>query len=165
MKSLSRVWLLATPWTSAYQNPPSKGFSREEYWSGVTGNPNRSWTTFPRVPGHLGLGDPLWAVYFLHFHQVMEMSMRAVHAKLLQLCPTLCDPISCSPPGTVGFYKQEYWSGLPCPPPGNLSNPGIIPVSLMSPSWAGRFFTSMEMSRSTQMSRSLIGCLCFTALG
>ena len=100
MKSLSRVWLLATPWTSAYQNPPSKGFSREEYWSGVTGNPNRSWTTFPRVPGHLGLGDPLWAVYFLHFHQVMEMSMRAVHAKLLQLCPTLGDPMDCSPPGS-----------------------------------------------------------------
>ena len=35
MKSLSRVWLLATPWTAAYQAPPSMGFSRREYWSGV----------------------------------------------------------------------------------------------------------------------------------
>ena len=35
MKSLSRVWLLATPWTAAYQVPPSMGFSRQEYWSGV----------------------------------------------------------------------------------------------------------------------------------
>ena len=34
-KSLSRVWLLATPWTSAYQALPSMGFSRQEYWSGV----------------------------------------------------------------------------------------------------------------------------------
>ena len=34
-KSLSRVWLLATPWTAAYQDPPSMGFSRQEYWSGV----------------------------------------------------------------------------------------------------------------------------------
>ena len=34
-KSLSRVRLLATPWTAAYQAPPSMGFSREEYWSGV----------------------------------------------------------------------------------------------------------------------------------
>ena len=34
-KSLSRVWLLATPWTVAYQAPPSMGFSRQEYWSGV----------------------------------------------------------------------------------------------------------------------------------
>ena len=35
VKSFSRVWLLATPWTSAYQAPPSMGFSRQEYWSGV----------------------------------------------------------------------------------------------------------------------------------
>ena len=35
MKSLSRVWLFATPWTVAYQAPPSMGFSRQEYWSGV----------------------------------------------------------------------------------------------------------------------------------
>ena len=34
-KSLSRVQLLATPWTAAYQAPPSMGFSRQEYWSGV----------------------------------------------------------------------------------------------------------------------------------
>ena len=35
MKSLSRVQLFATPWTAAYQAPPSMGFSRQEYWSGV----------------------------------------------------------------------------------------------------------------------------------
>ena len=35
VKWLSRVWLLATPWTAAYQAPPSMGFSRQEYWSGV----------------------------------------------------------------------------------------------------------------------------------
>ena len=35
VKSLSRVGLLATPWTAAYQAPPSMGFSRREYWSGV----------------------------------------------------------------------------------------------------------------------------------
>ena len=35
VKSLSRVWLLATPWTVAHQVPPSMGFSRQEYWSGV----------------------------------------------------------------------------------------------------------------------------------
>ena len=34
-KSLSRVRLLVTPWTAAYQAPPSMGFSRQEYWSGV----------------------------------------------------------------------------------------------------------------------------------
>ena len=35
VKSLSRVQLVATPWTAAYQAPPSMGFSRQEYWSGV----------------------------------------------------------------------------------------------------------------------------------
>ena len=35
VKSLSRVGLFATPWTAAYQAPPSMGFSRQEYWSGV----------------------------------------------------------------------------------------------------------------------------------
>ena len=35
VKSLSRVWLLATPWTAAYQAPPSMGFSGQQYWSGV----------------------------------------------------------------------------------------------------------------------------------
>ena len=35
MKSLSCVWLFATPWSAAYQAPPSMGFSRQEYWSGV----------------------------------------------------------------------------------------------------------------------------------
>ena len=35
VKSLSGVWLLATPWTAAYQAPPSMGFSKQEYWSGV----------------------------------------------------------------------------------------------------------------------------------
>ena len=35
VRSLSRVWLPATPWTAAYQAPPSMGFSRQEYWSGL----------------------------------------------------------------------------------------------------------------------------------
>ena len=45
------------------------------------------------------------------------------------------------PPLSMGFSRQEYCSGLPCPPPGNLPNPGIKPLSLMSPVLAGGFFT------------------------
>ena len=37
---------------------------------------------------------------------------------------------------------QEYWSGFPCPPPGDAPNPGIEPASLMSPALAGVFFTT-----------------------
>ena len=42
VKSLSRVWVFTTPWTEAYQAPPSTGFSRQEYWSGVP-LPNKSY--------------------------------------------------------------------------------------------------------------------------
>ena len=37
--------------------------------------------------------------------------------------------------------RQEYWSGLPCPPPGDRPGPGTEPTSLMSPALAGGFFT------------------------
>ena len=50
VKSLSRVQLLATPWTAAYQAPPSMGFSRQEYWSGVPlPSPIAYWH---EIPGH-----------------------------------------------------------------------------------------------------------------
>ena len=45
-------------------------------------------------------------------------------------------------PPSMGFSRQEYWSGLPCPSPGDLPDPGMEPTSLMSPAWAGRFFTT-----------------------
>ena len=42
-------------------------------------------------------------------------------------CPTLCDPMDCSLPGSSVHMDSpgKYWSGLPCPPPGDLPNPGI----------------------------------------
>ena len=70
VKSLSRVRLLATPWTEAYQTPLSMGFSRQVYWSG------------------LPLPSPI------------EVTAAAA-AKSLQSCPTLCDPIDGSPPGSA----------------------------------------------------------------
>ena len=42
----------------------------------------------------------------------------------------------------MGFSRQEYWSRLPCPPPGELPNPGIEPTSLIFPSLTGRIFTT-----------------------
>ena len=44
-------------------------------------------------------------------------------------------------PLSVGFSRHEHWSGLPCPPPGDLPDPGIKPESVMSPALAGGFFT------------------------
>ena len=63
-----------------------------------------------------------------------------MHAKSLQSCPIFCSPMDCSLPGFSvhrRFSRQEYWSGLPCPPPGDLPDPGIEPVYLKSPAFAG----------------------------
>ena len=46
-------------------------------------------------------------------------------------------------PLSMGVSRHEYWSGLPCPPPGDLPNPGIEPMSLVSPALAGGFFTTV----------------------
>ena len=48
----------------------------------------------------------------------------------------------CQAPLSMGFSRQEYGSGLPCPPPGDLPDPGIEPTFLRSPSLAGRFFST-----------------------
>ena len=45
-------------------------------------------------------------------------------------------------PLSMGFSRQEYWHGLPCPPPGDLPDLGIEPGSLMSPALSGKFFTT-----------------------
>ena len=63
------------------------------------------------------------------------------HISRVQLCATSWT-IAHQAPLSMGFPRQEYWSGLPCPSPGDLPNPGVEPISLMSPALAGRFFTT-----------------------
>ena len=65
-------------------------------------------------------------------------------AQLLKSCQTLCDPPdhTCQVPLSTGPSRREYWSGWPSPPPGDLPDPGIEPLSLMSSALAGRFFTT-----------------------
>ena len=114
MKSLSCVRLFATQGTVAHQAPPSMGFSRQEYWSGLP---------FPS-PMHesesevaqlcLTISDPMdSSLPGSSFHGIFQARVlewvstafstsihAAAAAKLFQLCPTLCDPIDCSPPGS-----------------------------------------------------------------
>ena len=85
-------------------------------------------------------------------------------AKLLQSCPTLCDSMAHSPLGSsvLGFSRQEYWSRLPFPSPGDLPDPGIKPTSLESPALAGEFFTTsailetqyFKLSKACKLSHS-----------
>ena len=77
MKSLSRVQLPATPWTAAFQAPPSMGFSREEYWSGVP------------LPS-------LWHISSSILKPLCYLCCVAL-CSVTKWCPTLCNPMDCSP--------------------------------------------------------------------
>ena len=50
--------------------------------------------------------------------------------------------VSHQPPLSMRFFRQEYWSGLPFPTPGDLPDPRIEPTSLASPTLAGGFFST-----------------------
>ena len=66
-----------------------------------------------------------------------------------QLC-RLCNPTHCYLSLSTRCFHQEYWSALPFPPPGDLSNPRIKPMSLVSPALAGRFFTAEPPGKPKQ---------------
>ena len=65
-------------------------------------------------------------------------------SSVAQSHPTLCNPMDCTrqAPQPLEFSRQEYWSGLPFPSPGDLPSPGIEPESLVSPTLAGGFLTT-----------------------
>ena len=72
------------------------------------------------------------------------MPMIYCEAKLLSHVRLFAIPwtIACQAPLSMGFSRQELCSGLPCPPPEDLPDPGIEPESFMSPALAGEFFTT-----------------------
>ena len=72
-----------------------------------------------------------------------------------QSCPTLSTPwaVGCQAPLSMGCHRQEYWSGLPFPPPGDLPDPGIN--TSVFPVLGGRFITTMPQGPTTFPMRSL----------
>ena len=80
---------------------------------------------------------------YLRFPSTWSLSIMRVlsHCSHVWLFATLWT-IAHQAPLSMGFSRQEYWSGLSCSPPGDLPNPGIKPASLMSPALAGGFFTT-----------------------
>ena len=99
-----------------------------------------------QVPSNVYSGTKVWNRWpYVHsIPQTITFSLPltlACGTKSLQLCPTLCDSMNWSPPGSsihgMGFSTQEYWSGLPCPPPGSLPDPEIEPASPAAPALQG----------------------------
>jgi len=98
---------------------------------------------------------PLWESLPLFYSQVYLTSLSdqavsqisfvaPVRARLLQSCLTLCDPMDCNPPGSSvhAILQARILEWVAMPPPGALPDPGIEPLSFMSPALAGRFFTT-----------------------
>ena len=68
-----------------------------------------------------------------------------VCAESLQSCLTVTPwTVAHQDPLSMGFSRQEHWSGLSCPPPGDLPSPGIELTSPVSPALAGGFFTTSD---------------------
>ena len=105
----------ATPWNAAHQAPLSTGFFRQECWNGL---PFSS-------PGDLpdrGIkpGQPAWQTGSSPSEppgKPLKMTCARVHAKLLQMCPTLCDPMDSSPSGSsvYGILQARIleWVAIP----------------------------------------------------
>ena len=80
----------------------------------------------------------------------MLKAFACMPTKSLQLCPTFATPwtVALQAPLSMGILQARMdWSGLPWSLPGDLPNPGIEPMSLMSPASAGRFFTTSSTWR------------------
>ena len=73
----------------------------------------------------------------------------------VQLCATLWT-VARQAPLSVGFSRQQYWSGLPCPAPRDLLDPGVKPGSPMSPTLAGGLFTTSTTWEALTENRYLI---------
>ena len=129
---LSCVQLLVTPWIVAHQAPLPLEFSRQEYWSGQP---------FPS-PGHLPNPRIKPQSPALQADSLPSKPPRKQKCcwgssgsdLVTKLCPTLATPwtLACQAPLSMEFPRQEYWNRLSFPSPGDLSDPGVKP---MSPAW------------------------------
>ena len=114
-----------TPWTIVHQAPLSVGFSKQEYWSGL---PFPSPGDLPDPISEIKLGSPTSQADALTSEQPGNHKMKVKSLSCVRLFATpwtIAHQASLS----TGFSKQEYWSGLPFPSPGDLPNLGIEPGS------------------------------------
>ena len=148
----SCVWFFATLWTVAWQAALSMGFSRQEYWRGL---PFQSPGNLP-YPGVDSRSHALADLFF---------TTAAAAAKSLQSCPTLCDPIDGSPPGSpipgipqartlewvaISFHEREKWKWSRSVV-SNFSRPhGLQPTRLLHP-WdsPGKYWSRVPLPSLT----------------
>ena len=108
VKSLSRFQLFATPWTAAYQAPPSMGFSRQEYWSGVPLPSPRMW-----------LGTPYNLISSPYYHLELLTILDKCNWDFCWLHLSLC----IESPSPVLLYTSDFCTGVTLMKPSCISFP------------------------------------------
>ena len=113
--------------------PPTTLTVNIPQWSGKLFTMDESTLTHHNHPKSIG--------YITNHSWYHTFNMLGQRCLVTQLCPTLCNPMDFSPPGSSvhGILQEESWSGLPFPSPGDLPNPEIEPAS---PALADGFFTA-----------------------
>ena len=89
---------------------------------------------------------------YMHLRKLHEFPVYIFTIPIVNVCSaclTLCNPMDTSLPGflSMEFSRQEFWNSLPFHISGDLPNPGIKPLSLVSPPLAGRFFTTAPLRK------------------
>ena len=143
LSCFSHVQFWVTLWTVAHQAPLSMGFPRQEYWRELP-CPLAGDLPHPEMEP-MSLMSPILASGFFTTSTTWE-ALRPwcwwFNCSVVSYSFVTSWTVARQAPLSMGFSRQEYWRELPCPPPGDLPDSGIEPVSLTSPAVAGRFFTS-----------------------
>ena len=126
LSRFSHVWLFVTPWTVAHKALLSMGFSRQEYWiklpfpsSGDLPDPGiepASLTSSALAGGFFTI-NVTWEAPYMYLKKVKSLSRVRLFATPWT--------VAYQTPPSMGFYRHEYWSGLPLPSPEDLPDPGI----------------------------------------
>ena len=157
MKSLSHVRLFATPRTAAYQAPPSMGFSRQEYWSGVP-LPFPNWgASLFQLPSNSVIVPVTTEWNLCVDMSISPLSYHHDHLYLIchyiftlgiyyaLMCVCVCVHMCATVSSVHGISQARILEWVACsgfPPAGDLPNPGIEPACLASPALSSRFFTT-----------------------
>ena len=133
LSCFNRVWLCVTPQTAAHQAPPSLGFSRQEYWSGVSFpspmQDSEKWQWSRLVVSDSLRSHGLQPTRLLHpwdfpgkstgvgCHFLLQCMKVKSESEVAQSCPTLATPWTAAyqAPPSMGFSRQKYWRGVPLP--------------------------------------------------
>ena len=152
-------------WTAGHQGPLCMEFSQQEFWNGLP-FPTPGDLSDPEINLFYFIIFNI-LIFFLSSdpHNNTESwkgrdyYLLCVHVSVyvcVCVCVCVCMlslfsrvqlfatpwSVALQTPLSIGFFRQEYWSRLSCPPPGDLPDPGIEPMSLMPPALAGGFFTT-----------------------